>query len=385
MGLCISSLPSSSSPSKTGLHSHASTNNHSNGTNISIEGEAASESSGVIMTDSGQILESPNLKVYSFLELKTSTKGFKRDLMLGEGGFGQVYRGWVHAETLAPSVTGSGMTVAVKRLNSESLQGFEEWRTVVNFLGVLSHPNLVKLLGYCREDKEHLLVFEFMPKGSLEYHLFQRKESFPWDLRIKIMIGAARGLAFLHGSQRPVIYRDLKPSQILLDSNYEAKISGFGLARLGPSQGDSHVSTRVMGTYGYAAPEYLATGHLYVKSDVYAFGVVLLEVMTGLRGYDPKRPHGQQSLVDWLRPKLSSKHKVKQIMDKGIKGQYSSKVATEMGRITLSCIELDLKKRPHMKEVLEVLENIQRISVVPDRSSTNSTGASSSHSSPHHG
>ncbi|KAL0739482.1 hypothetical protein Bca4012_015692 [Brassica carinata] len=374
MGLCISSL-SSSSPSKTGLHSHASTNNYSNGTNNSVGGgsqflDAASESAGVFISDSGQILESPDLKVYSFLELKTATKGFKQDLMLGEGGFGKVYRGWIHAETLAPSVTGSGLTVAVKRLNSEGFQGFEEWRTAVNFLGVLSHLNLVKLLGYCREDKEHLLVYEFMSKGSLEDHLFQQKESFPWYLRIKIMIGAARGLAFLHGSKRQVIYRDFKPSQILLDANYEAKISGFGLAKLGPSQGNSHVSTRVMGTFGYAAPEYMATGHLYIKSDVYAFGVVLLEVMTGLRAYDPKRPHGQTSLVDWLRPKLSSNHKVKQIMDKRIKGQYSSKVAIEMGRISLSCIEPDPKNRPHMKEVLDVLENMQRINVVPDRSST---------------
>ncbi|CAN7016055.1 unnamed protein product [Brassica rapa subsp. trilocularis] len=336
------------------------------------------------MSDSGQVLESPNLRVYSFLELKTATEGFKQDLMLGEGGFGRVYRGWIHAETLAPSKGGSGMTVAVKRLSSESLQGFEEWRTAFNFLGVLSHPNLVKLLGYCREDKEHLLVYEFMPKGSLEYHLFQRKESFPWDLRIKIMIGAARGLAFLHGLQRQVIYRDFKPSQILLDSNYEAKLSGFELAKLGPSQGNSHVSTRVMGTFGYAAPEYLATGHLYVKSDVYAFGVVLLEVLTGLRAIDPKRPRGQESLVDWLRPKLSSKHKVQKIIDKGIKGQYSSKVVTELGRITLSCTEPDPKNRPHMKEVLDVLENIQCINVVPGRSSINSAGASSSHSSPRH-
>ncbi|KAF8101527.1 hypothetical protein N665_0204s0024 [Sinapis alba] len=383
MGLCISSL-SSSSPSKTDLHSHVSTNNHSNETNNSVRGEAGSESSGVFMSDSGQILESPNLKIYSFLELKTATKGFKQDLVLSEGGFGRVYRGWVHAKTLAPSVTGSGMTVAVKRLNSEGFQGFEEWRTAVNFLGVLRHPNLVKLLGYCREDKEHLLVYEFMPKKSLEYHLFQLKEPFSWDLRIKIMIGAARGLAFLHDSKRRVIHRDFKPSQILLDANYEANISGFGLAKLGPSQGNSHVSTRVMGTFGYAAPEYMATGHLYLRSDVYAFGVVLLEVMTGLRAHDPKRPHGQGNLVDWLRPKLSSKHKVKQIMDKGIKGQYSSKVATEMGRIALSCTEPDPKNRLHMKEVLDVLENIQRINVVPGRSSTISAGASSSHSSPHH-
>ncbi|ESQ53537.1 hypothetical protein EUTSA_v10025265mg [Eutrema salsugineum] len=399
MGLCIS-FPSSSSHSKTGLHSHASTNNHSNGTefssstvtattNSSVErrsqfSEAASESAGGIMSYSGQILPSPSLHVYSFLDLTTATKNFKPDSMLGQGGFGKVYRGWIDAKTLAPSKAGSGMIVAVKRLNSESVQGFAEWRSEVNFLGMLSHPNLVKLLGYCREDKELLLVYEFMPKGSLENHLFRRSEPFPWDLRIKIVIGAARGLAFLHGLQREVIYRDFKASNILLDSNYDARLSDFGLAKLGPSHEKSHVTTRIMGTYGYAAPEYMATGHLYVKSDVYAFGVVLLEIMTGLRAHNPKRPNGQESLVDWLRPELSSKHKVKHIMDEGIKGQYSSKVAAEMGRITFSCIQPDPKNRPHMTEVLDALEHIQRINVAQDRSSTKPAVASSSQSSPSH-
>ncbi|CAN7082371.1 unnamed protein product [Brassica oleracea var. botrytis] len=403
MGHCISSL-FSSSPSKTGLHhSHASTNNHSNGTEFSSSSttttaatssssagrrsqfsEAISESSGGIITDSGQLLESPNLKVYTFLELSTATKNFRPDSMLGQGGFGKVYRGWIDAKTLLPSKAASGMIVAVKRLNSESVQGYSEWRSEINFLGTLSHPNLVKLLGYCREDKELLLVYEFMPKGSLENHLFRRGEPFPWDLRIKIVIGAARGLAFLHGLPREVIYRDFKASNILLDSNYDARLSDFGLAKLGPSPEKSHVTTRIMGTYGYAAPEYMATGHLYVKSDVYAFGVVLLEIMTGLRAHNTKRPNGQESLVDWLRPDLLSKHGVKHIMDEGIKGQYSSKVAAEMARITLSCIELDPKKRPPMKEVVDVLENIQRINVVPDRSSTKPAVASSSRSSPHH-
>ncbi|CAH2076627.1 unnamed protein product [Thlaspi arvense] len=370
MGLCFSS-DSSSSPSKPGLHSHASTNNHSNGTEFlsstpttaattsstigrrSQFSEAASESSVGIMGDSGQILESPNLKVYSFLELTTATKNFKPDSMLGQGGFGKVYRGWIDAKTLAPSKAGSGMIVAVKRLNSESVQGFAEWRGSRGTFNNLLTPSYIN--------------------GN---------EPFPWDLRIKIVLGAARGLAFLHGSQREVIYRDFKASNVLLDSNYEAKLSDFGLAKLGPSQEKSHVTTRIMGTYGYAAPEYMATGHLYVKSDVYAFGVVLLEVMTGLRAHNPKRPNGQESLVDWLRPELSSKQKVKYIMDKGIKGQYTSKVAAEMGRITLSCIEPDPKNRPHMKEVVDVLEHLQRINVVPNRSVTKTAVASSSHSSP---
>lgn len=198
------------------------------------------------------------------------------------------------------------------------------------------------------------------------------------------MLSAARGLAFLHGLQREVIYRDFKASNILLDSNFDAKLSDFGLAKLGPSQEKSHVTTRIMGTFGYAAPEYMATGHLYVKSDVYAFGVVLLEVMTGERAYNPRRPKGQENLVEWLRPELLRKHRVKHIMDQGIKGQYSSKVVAEMGRITLSCVSPDPKNRPHMKEVVDVLERIQCINVVTDRSSTKPTVASSSRSSPHH-
>ncbi|KAG2319204.1 hypothetical protein Bca52824_012417 [Brassica carinata] len=403
MGICISSISSSSS-SKTGLHCHASTNNHSNGTGFSSSttttlatttnssvgpqsqfSEAASEYSGGIIGDSGLILESPSLKVYSFQDLTTATKNFRPDSMLGQGGFGKVYRGWIDTKTLAPSKAGSGMIAAVKRLNSESVQGFAEWRSEVNFLGRLSHPNLVKLLGHCREGKELLLVYEYMPKGSLSHHLFQRTEPFSWDLRIKIMIGAARGLAFLHGLQRTVIYREFNPSNILLDSNYEAKISDLGQAKLVSLQAHSHVAIRIMETYGYAAPEYLETGHLYAKSDVYGFGLVLLEIMTGLRVYDPKRPHGQESLVDLLRPKLSSEDKVKYIMDKAIKGQYSSKVATEMGRITFSCTKPDPKKRPNMKEVLDVLEHIQHINlVIPDLSSTKPITASSSQSSPRH-
>ncbi|OMO83375.1 hypothetical protein COLO4_22548 [Corchorus olitorius] len=324
----------------------------------------------------GRILETPNLKVFTFAELKTATKNFKGDTLLGEGGFGRVYKGWVDEKTLAPSKLGSGMIVAIKKLNHESMQGFEEWQSEVNFLGRLSHPNLVKLLGYCWEDKELLLVYEFMQKGSLENHLFRRNpaiEPLSWELRLKIAIGAARGLAFLHTSEK-VIYRDFKASNILLDGDYNAKISDFGLAKLGPAGGESHVTTRVMGTYGYAAPEYIATGHLYVKSDVYGFGVVLLEMITGLRALDTKRPSGQQNLVDWLKPTLSQKRKVKNIMDARIEGQYSSKAAIQAAELTLKCLEQDPKNRPSMKEVMEALERIEALN--KDRSKDSSKSGS---------
>ncbi|KAL6993363.1 putative serine/threonine-protein kinase pix13 [Sarracenia purpurea var. burkii] len=320
----------------------------------------------------GEILVTPNLKVYSFDDLKSATKNFKSDSVLGIGGFGTVYKGWVDEKTLAPSKPGTGMVVAVKKLHPESMQGFQEWQSEVNFLGRLSHPNLVKLLGYCWEDQELLLVYEFMKKGSLENHLFRGRstmEPLSWDLRLKIAIGAARGLAFLHTSEKQVIYRDFKASNILLDEDYNAKISDFGLAKLGPSGEKSHVSTRVMGTHGYAAPEYIATGHLYVKSDVYGFGVVLLEMMTGLRVLDRKRPTTQQYLVQWAKPLLSNQNKVnKLLMDVDIKGQFSSEAAFHVAQLTLKCLKPDLKKRPAMKEVVEALERIDAMKIKPRES-----------------
>ncbi|PHU24906.1 putative serine/threonine-protein kinase Cx32, chloroplastic [Capsicum chinense] len=325
---------------------------------------AASEDSCL----NGEILPTPNLKTYSFSDLKAATRNFKSDTVLGVGGFGTVFKGWVDEKTLTPTKVGTGMVVAIKKLNSESMQGFEEWQAEVNFLGRLSHPNLVKLLGYCWEDKELLLVYEFMPKGSLENHLFRRStaiEPLSWELRLKIAIGAARGLAFLHSSEKQIIYRDFKASNILLDGSYHAKLSDFGLAKVGPSAGNSHVTTRVMGTYGYAAPEYIATGHLYVKSDVYGYGVVLLELLTGLRALDTKRPSGQHNLVDWMRPMLSHKRKLKSIMDARMEGQYSSKAATLTAQLIIKCLEGEPKKRPSMEEVVEVLEQVESIKEKP--------------------
>ncbi|KAF7829050.1 putative serine/threonine-protein kinase PIX13 [Senna tora] len=376
MGLCFGSLAHDDGPnSSANKHPYsgsASTDSKNVGistTNSSAERSQFSERASGSFAESlpspnGQILETPNLKVFSFGDLKAATKNFRSDTLLGEGGFGKVYKGWLDEKTLTPAKAGSGMVVAIKKLNPESMQGFQEWQSEVNFLGRLSHPHLVKLLGYCWDAEELLLVYEFMAKGSLENHLFRRNpniEPLSWNMRLKIVIGAARGLAFLHTSEKQVIYRDFKASNILLDGNYNAKISDFGLAKLGPAGGESHVTTRVMGTYGYAAPEYIATGHLYVKSDVYGFGVVLLEMLTGLRALDTKRPSGQHNLVEWVKPYLSSKRRLKTVMDAKIQGQYSLKAASQAAQLALKCLQPEPKNRPSMKEVVEALEDIESI------------------------
>uniref|UniRef100_J3LJL9 non-specific serine/threonine protein kinase n=1 Tax=Oryza brachyantha TaxID=4533 RepID=J3LJL9_ORYBR len=277
-------------------------------------------------------------------------------MVLGEGGFGPVYKGWVDERTLNPAKSSAGVVVAVKKLNPESVQGLHEWQSEVNFLGRLVHPNLVKLLGYCREERELLLVYEFMPRGSLENHLFRRAlDPLSWSLRLKIAIGAARGLAFLHSSERQIIYRDFKASNILLDVDYTPKLSDFGLAKNGPVAGRSHVTTRVIGTYGYAAPEYVATGHLYVKSDVYCFGVVLLELLTGLRAHDLNRPSHQQNLVEWARPYIAGGKKLAGLMDQRLAGDYPARAAARAAKLADS-VDLRTEIRRLTSEVLTCSE-----------------------------
>ncbi|KAJ3689720.1 hypothetical protein LUZ61_018884 [Rhynchospora tenuis] len=347
----------------TGKASNASTSSSTYGRSI-----GSSTSEGSYSYSDGKILETPNLRVFTFAELKSATRNFRPDTILGEGGFGAVYKGYVDEKTLNPAKSGLGMVVAVKKLNPESMQGLQEWQSEVNFLGRLSHPNLVKLLGYCWEDKELLLVYEYMSKGSLENHLFRKGGAYQplsWSLRLKIAIGAARGLAFLHSAEKHVIYRDFKASNILLDSNFNAKLSDFGLAKPGPTAGNTHVTTRVMGTYGYAAPEYVATGHLYVKSDVYGFGVVLLEMLTGLRALDSSRPSDQHNLVDWAKPYLSDRRKLARLLDPRLEGRYPSKGAGLAAQLTLRCLSGDPKSRPSMKEVLTVLEEIESMKMRP--------------------
>ncbi|GAB2272526.1 hypothetical protein Dimus_007349 [Dionaea muscipula] len=362
MGACFSSRVKAESP----LHAGGSSKNASTDGNFISRSRSGSKISSASIPatprSEDDILQSSNLKSFSFSELKTATRNFRPDSVVGEGGFGAVFKGWIDERTLAPTRPGTGMVIAVKRLNLEGLQGHKEWLAEINYLGQLHHPNLVKLIGYCLEDEHRLLVYEFMPRGSMENHLFRRGTHFQplsWALRMKVALGAAKGLAFLHSDEAKVIYRDFKTSNVLLDLNYEAKLSDFGLARDGPTGDKSYVSTRIMGTYGYPAPEYVATGHLTPKSDVYSFGVVILEMLSGRRVIDKNRPYGEQKLVEFAKPFLNSKRKIYRVLDPRLEGQYTLDQALKLSNLALRCLSIDPKLRPNMDEVVIELEKLQ--------------------------
>ncbi|KAF8040532.1 hypothetical protein BT93_B2687 [Corymbia citriodora subsp. variegata] len=352
---CRSTFGVSKNSSKTGRYSPRSSL-----TTLSCSDSNASVLSLPTPRSEGEILSSPNLKAFSFNELRNATRNFRPDSLLGEGGFGYVFKGWIDELTFAAAKPGSGMVVAVKKLKPEGFQGHKEWLTEVDYLGQLHHPNLVKLIGYCVEGENRLLVYEFMPKGSLENHLFRRgPQPLSWATRIKVAVGAARGLSFLHDAKSPVIYRDFKASNILLDAEYNAKLSDFGLAKAGPTGDKTHVSTQVMGTHGYAAPEYVATGRLTAKSDVYSFGVVLLELLSGRRAVDKSKVGVEQNLVDWARPYLGDKRKLFRVMDTKLEGQYPQKGAYTAASLASQCLNSDAKARPKMSEVLASLEELE--------------------------
>uniref|UniRef100_A0A2P2KM40 non-specific serine/threonine protein kinase n=1 Tax=Rhizophora mucronata TaxID=61149 RepID=A0A2P2KM40_RHIMU len=235
-------------------------------------------------------------QIFTFRELAAATNNFRAECLLGEGGFGRVYKG---------HLKNKNQIVAIKQLDHNGLQGNREFLVEVLMLSLLHHPNLVNLIGYCADGDQRLLVYEYMPLGSLEDHLHEispGQKGLDWNIRMKIAAGAAKGLEYLHDKANPpVIYRDLKCSNILLGEGFYPKLSDFGLAKLGPVGDNTHVSTRVMGTYGYCAPEYAMTGQLTLKSDVYSFGVVLLEIVTGRKAIDYSKATREQNLVAWVR------------------------------------------------------------------------------------
>ncbi|KAG2601281.1 probable serine/threonine-protein kinase PBL23 [Panicum virgatum] len=318
-------------------------NNVSVNPDVSKNGNAAEET----LRGGNQNMPSRALK---FKQLSAATEGFSEKNLLGEGGFGRVYKG---------RLPDTKEVIAVKQLDRDGFQGNREFLVEVLMLSLLHHPNLVRLLGYCTDSNQRILVYEYMPKGSLEDHLLDLPPNWkplPWHTRMQIAVGAAKGIEYLHEvANPPVIYRDLKASNILLDRDFNAKLSDFGLAKLGPMGDQSHVSTRVMGTYGYCAPEYAMTGKLTKMSDIYSFGVVLLELITGRRAIDVDRPSEEQVLVHWAWPMLRDKKRFMRLADPLLGRRYPVKGLYQALAVASMCLQEEAASRPGISDVVAAL------------------------------
>ncbi|CAL0301222.1 unnamed protein product [Lupinus luteus] len=337
-----------------------------------------------------------HIAAFTFRELIAATKNFRPECLLGEGGFGRVYKGRLES---------TGQLVAVKQLDRNGLQGQREFLVEVLMLSLLHHPNLVKLIGYCADGDQRLLVYEFMPLGSLEdrlhglsFHITDlsreisyswllglfpdlppEREPLDWNTRMKIAAGAARGLEYLHDKANPpVIYRDLKSPNILLDKGYHPKLSDFGMAKLGPVGDKTYISTRVVGTYGYCAPEYAMTGQLTLKSDIYSFGVVFLELITGRKPIDNTCSHGEHDLVAWARPLFRDSRKFPKMADPLLQGQYPMQGLYQALEVAAMCLQEQAATRPLIVDVVTALTDLASEIYDPNKTSvSNRLGGSS--------
>ncbi|KAK4747138.1 hypothetical protein SAY87_026175 [Trapa incisa] len=284
---------------------------------------------------------------FSYEELEMATGGFSQANFLAEGGFGSVHRG----------VLPDGQVVAVKQHKLASSQGDQEFCSEVEVLSCAQHRNVVMLIGFCIEDKRRLLVYEYICNGSLDSHLYgQHQEPLEWSARHKIAVSAARGLRYLHEECRVgcIVHRDMRPNNILITHDFEPLVGDFGLARWQPD-GDTGVETRVIGTFGYLAPEYAQSGQVTEKADVYSFGVVLVELVTGRKAVDLSRPKGEQCLTEWARPLLED-FMIDQLIDPRLGDRYVEYEVSCMLYAASLCIRLDPQSRPRMSQVLRILE-----------------------------
>ncbi|KAK8567261.1 hypothetical protein V6N12_005857 [Hibiscus sabdariffa] len=298
-------------------------------------------------------LPASNRESFYYSVLRAATHKFSDKNIIGEGGFGRVYIGYINPHSMSAAKPDTGKAVAIKVLRRRGNE--------LRFLNRLNHPNVVKLVGYCNEGDHRIVVYEYMCKGSLDAHLLRENYTeLNWSRRIKIAIGVARAVDYLHSCATPVIHRDLKASNVLLDADFNPKLSDFGLARHGPLEDHSHVSSSVLGTRGYFAPEYFATGHLTVKTDVYSFGVVLLELFCGCVAIKRSSGGTERELAVWAKPHLSNRMELHNIIDKKIARNINMEEANKFASIICRCLSSDPKNRLTMSEVLASLEQLQK-------------------------
>ncbi|XP_010549295.1 PREDICTED: probable receptor-like protein kinase At2g42960 isoform X2 [Tarenaya hassleriana] len=286
---------------------------------------------------------------FTLRDLELATGKFAKENVVGEGGYGVVYSGKLI----------NGAQVAVKKILNNLGQAEKEFSVEVEAIGHVRHKNLVRLLGYCIEGTHRMLVYEYVNNGNLEQWLhggMRHHGYLTWEARMKVLIGTAKGLAYLHEAIEPkVVHRDIKASNILIDDEFNAKVSDFGLAKLLGS-GKSHVTTRVMGTFGYVAPEYANTGLLNEKSDVYSFGVLILEAITGRDPVDYGRPAHEVNLVDWLKMMVGSRRS-EEVVDPNIEVKPPRRALKRALLTALRCVDPDSDKRPNMSQVVRMLES----------------------------
>ncbi|KAL5223710.1 hypothetical protein ABZP36_010349 [Zizania latifolia] len=286
---------------------------------------------------------------YTRRELEEATNGFAAENVLGEGGYGVVYKGVLRDNT----------AVAIKNLHNNRGQAEKDFRVEVATIGRVRHKNLVSLLGYCSEGACRMLVYEYMQNSNLDKWLHHEDDEISpltWDIRMHILLGTARGLAYLHEGLEPkIVHRDVKSSNILLDRQWNARVSDFGLAKLLCSE-RSYVTTRVMGTFGYVAPEYARTGMLNERSDVYSFGVLIMEIITGRTPVDYTRPTPEVNLVEWLKCMVAER-RVVEVVDPKLPEMPPSKVLKRAVLAALRCVDPDGSQRPTMGHVVHMLED----------------------------
>ncbi|XP_074559247.1 LRR receptor kinase BAK1-like [Curcuma longa] len=291
------------------------------------------------------------LKRFSLRELQVATDNFSNKNILGRGGFGKVYKGRL----------ADGSLVAVKRLKEERTPGGElQFQTEVEMISMAVHRNLLRLRGFCMTPTERLLVYPYMANGSVASRLRERLPSEPpleWSTRRKIALGSARGLSYLHDHCDPkIIHRDVKAANILLDEDFEAVVGDFGLAKLMDYK-DTHVTTAVRGTIGHIAPEYLSTGKSSEKTDVFGYGIMLLELITGQRAFDLARLANDDDvmLLDWVKGLLKEK-KLEMLVDPDLQNDYVEPEVESLIQVALLCTQGSPMERPKMSEVVRMLE-----------------------------
>ncbi|OVA20074.1 Protein kinase domain [Macleaya cordata] len=291
------------------------------------------------------------VQVFTYKEIESATNSFSEANVIGKGRFGVVYRG----------ILSNGTVAAIKKLDREGKQGGErEFRIQVDLLSRLHSSYLVELLGYCADQQHRILVFEFMPNGSLQQHLHpshKQHQPLNWGTRLRIALDCARALEFLHENAVPsIIHRDFKCTNIVLDHNFRAKVSDLGLAKTVSDKINGQISMPVIGTTtGYLAPEYASTGKLSTKADVYSYGVVLLELITGRIPVDTIRPTGEHILVSWALPRLTNREKVIEMVDPALQGQFSKKELIQVAAIAAVCVQQEADYRPLMTDVVQSL------------------------------